>query len=436
MKAIALNELASVEQYGTEQVFYESVNLGGVFERIKAFFKKIIEKIHKILHTFISKMSSWFQSSKDFAKKYEKEIIKNWGLVKNDWEIKGYKFAKILTKSMSETQEQTISGEKNDAVINTLKASTNAAEFTNALKDWATDTSTTKESGNDQYTFYSDSNGKKYIYAKKDCKHSGKSLDAGKYYEFNNNKPGNEFSGDPKSLTQNVTKSGSNSYDDRNIGTKEDISKFREEFNEKGKDQIRYQIVNEFKDNNNIIINKINCNFDSQGSYDAKEFTDELHKVIYGEDGDKEDINKSDIEKMYGGSITSMMTFLKDYDKIKDNIEKAERNLIKTIDNRIKAIDTAQNTLIKDKDTSHAEANENIIQISTVFQSFWGFIKECETQVFSTYLQGLKDACSQAKQIAVAVIGLNKKMTESYDYSNSYYSDNSFNSFIENVKLV
>ena len=79
MKAIALNELASVEQYGTDQVFYESVNIKGVFDRIKAFFKKIIEKIHKIFHTFIAKLGSWFQSSKDFAKKYEKDIIKNWG---------------------------------------------------------------------------------------------------------------------------------------------------------------------------------------------------------------------------------------------------------------------------------------------------------------------------------------------------------------------
>ena len=71
MKAIALSELASVEQYGTDQVFYESVNISGIFEKIKAFFKKIIEKIHKIFHTFVAKMSSWFGNNKDFAKKYE-----------------------------------------------------------------------------------------------------------------------------------------------------------------------------------------------------------------------------------------------------------------------------------------------------------------------------------------------------------------------------
>ena len=92
MKAIALQELASMEQYGNTDVLYESVNIKGIFEKIKAFFKKIIEKIHKIFHTFIAKMSSWFGNNKDFAKKYEKEIIKNWSQISNDFEFKGYVF--------------------------------------------------------------------------------------------------------------------------------------------------------------------------------------------------------------------------------------------------------------------------------------------------------------------------------------------------------
>lgn len=436
MKAIALSELASIEQYGTEAVFYESVNIKGIFERIKAFFKKIIEKIHKIFHTFITKMSSWFGNTSTFAKKYEKEIIKNWGLVKNDWEFKGYKFKNILlTKEMGDSAEQTISSEKNDDVINTLKASANATEFSNALKKWATTTTTSGNatSSTGKHDIYTD--GTKYYGVRKSDNKITVYVKKNKNDEWVSAGTVNKHI-DISTLQRVTTDVEVNSYDDR-LGSadKEAISKFREDFNEKGKDQIRYQLVEEFKKNNNIIINKINCNFDSQGAYDSKEFTDELHKAIYGED-DKEDLEKKDIESMYGGSISSMLTFLKDYDKIKSKVEKAERNLISTIDKRIKAIDAAQNAVIKDSrdNAGSSDANENIVQISTVFQSFWGFIKECETQVFSTYLQGLKDACSQAKQIAVSVIGLNKKMTESYDYSSSNNSE--FNNFIENTKLV
>ena len=78
MKSIALSELAALEQTGSTDVFYEAVNISGILEKIKMFFKKIIEKIHKIFHTFIAKMSAWFGKTKDFARTYGKEIIKKW----------------------------------------------------------------------------------------------------------------------------------------------------------------------------------------------------------------------------------------------------------------------------------------------------------------------------------------------------------------------
>ena len=435
MKAIALNELASVEQYGTDQVFYESVNIKGVFDRIKAFFKKIIEKIHKIFHTFIAKLGSWFQSSKDFAKKYEKDIIKNWGQVKNDWEFKGYKFNEKLlkTKAASEGAVNKIKTNKGEAdkIISLLKATDNASTFGQLLSGM----SKSAETGSDDLKSIPDGT---YKVIKQDDT------------EVNVEKKGNSYHDTSSSLAiahdkiktvkdsnGNILfpKSGKNSLESVGDGTNgtKTIAKFREEFNEKGKDQIRYQIVQGLIDGE--LVTELNCDFDSQGSYDAKEFTEELHKVIYGED-DKEDLSKSDIEKMYGGSMTSMITFLKEYDKIKSDLEKSERTVVKSIDGIINAIDSAQSNIIKDKDDSHKAANEFVVQVSTVFQSFWGFVKECETQAFAAYLSGVKDACSQAKQIAVKVIGLSKKMTEeSVDYSN-YYGDNNFNSFIENVKLV
>lgn len=77
MKSIALSELAAVEQTGSTDILYESVNIKGIFEKIKMFFKKIIEKIHKIFHTFIAKMKSWFGNNASFAKTYEKEVVKD-----------------------------------------------------------------------------------------------------------------------------------------------------------------------------------------------------------------------------------------------------------------------------------------------------------------------------------------------------------------------
>ena len=67
MKGIALSELTAFEQTGSTDVLYESVNLKGIFEKIKMFFKKIIEKIHKIFHTFVAKMTSWFAGNSGFV---------------------------------------------------------------------------------------------------------------------------------------------------------------------------------------------------------------------------------------------------------------------------------------------------------------------------------------------------------------------------------
>jgi hypothetical protein len=422
MKAIALNELASVEQYGTDQVFYEAVNIKGVFDRIKAFFKKIIEKIHKIFHTFIAKMGSWFQSSKDFAKKYEKEIIKNWGLVKNDWEFKGYKFNKnvlLSTKVESEGIVNKIETAKqnSDTIESLLKATQNAADFERLLREM------TKGEPGKAYTksgatYFIDDNGTRVRKTKN-----------GDYFIGNG---GTSYTGDTSKLKPAAGDSGTDIAQDTDTYDsgidKTNIAKFRENFNEKGKDQIRYQVVEGAKKGE--LVTAINCDFNDSGAYDSKEFTEELHKAFYGED-DKEDLEKKDIEDMYG-SITGMINFMKDYEKIKSNLEKSERKIVKSIDGIIDAIDKAQNNVIKDKDEKNRAANEVIVQISAVFQSFWGFVKECETQAFSTVLQAHKDYCSQAKQIAVKVVGLNKKMTEeSVDYSNS----NDFN-FIDAVKLV
>ena len=358
MKAIALQELASMEQYGNTEVLYESVNIKGIFEKIKAFFKKIIEKIHKIFHTFVAKMASWFGNNKSFAQKYEKEIVKNWSKVSNDFEFKGWKFKKdALIKEASESKD----------ALNV------AAEYGDKMKELL----------------------------------SGKAL--------------------------STVIDGYDGSDDTKA------KQLRDDFDDI-KDHIRKQIIENGGPTGDITVEK-------GAGLDSKEFTEELFKLFREED--KTDLSKSDVTEMYGGSINSMMTFIKDYDKIKTNLEKSEKKITSGIDKLISNMNKVENDLIKDnrdeskkdastRDTDKINKNEAIIQVSSIYQSVWGFVKECDVQLFSAQLQAVKDACSQAKEIAVKVIGLNKKMTESADYSNDGNTTSTAfgGDFISSVKLV
>ena len=354
MKAIALQELASMEQYGNTDVLYESVNVKGIFEKIKAFFKKIIEKIHKIFHTFIAKMSSWFGNNKDFAKKYEKEVVKNWSQISNDFEFKGYRFAPIT---------------KADA-INAKNAE---------KKDWGD--------------------------MKADLDNVIADVSTMPTWLSNNSKP----------VAEDALKAARDKLDDI-------------------KDGIRAGYVNSFDKG-------------SRTSLDSKEFTEELFKVLRSGEDSKEDLNKSKVLESYGGSVNGMMTFIKDYDKIKSELEKAEKNFTKGIDDVISKLDKIENELVKknneegkkdNPDKNAINSNETIVQCSSFVQSVLGFDKECGIQAYSAVLQAAKDSCAQAKEIAVKVIGLNKKMTESTDYSNDGYTTSTAfgGDFISSVKLV
>ena len=91
MKAIGIGELMFMESHGHE-IIYEAVDLKAIGEKIKMFFKKIIDKVKAILHAFIVKMSSFFSSGKGFVDKYKKEFVRKWADVKGDFEFKGYTF--------------------------------------------------------------------------------------------------------------------------------------------------------------------------------------------------------------------------------------------------------------------------------------------------------------------------------------------------------
>lgn len=384
MKAIALNELAAYEQTGSTDVFYESVNIKGVFEKIKMFFKKIIEKIHKIFHTFVAKMSAWFGGNAEFAKKYEKEIVKKWGLIKNDWEYKGFKFTNIDKYCLS------------------------APQSNNDLKDKVKTTSTEIKAILD----VSDTTSKDKFY---DILYS-------------------TFKIDENDIIHNAD--GSISANKDNIENK--IKDFREKFDDK-KDFIRKTVVDNIK--NGVPFYSVTLDLDGTGGYDSSEYTEELIKAFRNDETTPEGIEKKDILTMYGGSVNSMMTFIKDFDKIKGNINKAESSLTKSIDKHIDHMNKLENELVKenrDKNTNKDKkvGNELIIQATSLYQTVWGAYKEIQIQAFSALLQAAKDACAQAKGICVKVIGMNKKMTESYDYEDESSSYDSDYSFISSVKLV
>lgn len=374
MKSIALSELAAVEQTGSTDVLYESVNIKGIFEKIKMFFKKIIEKIHKIFHTFIAKMSSWFGGNKSFVQKYEKEVIKGWANVSNDWQFKGFDYKKAINFKLSDSDPIKLAAENLGKSITGLVETGEIARYVKGV-----DSSDAPVEG-DEITGH------------------GVRPDA--------------TTGDLKGV---------------NIASAEEIKKVREKMDDI-KDDIRKQIVDAASDGKNLANLRFNLN--ASGGYDQKEFTEELYKTFRSDEDSKIDMNKSAIETAYNGSITAMMTFVKDFDKTKSNLEAAEKKIVKHIDDLIKKMDTEENKLIRDK--ANKVANEPIVQASSLYQSIWGFVSECVTQLFSALLQANKEACTQAKEIAVKTIGQSKKMTESYDYSSN---SNGFD-FIGSVKLV
>ena len=432
MKAIALGELASFEQYGTEKVFYEGISLGSVIDKIKAFFKKIIEKIHKIFHTFIAKMSSWFGGNTSFVKKYEKEIIKNWANVKNDWEFKGYNFENInsvMTKSGSESiKTSSVTAKGEFKTVASLLNVNSAVEFEGALELMTKATVTKGKQGTPGTKQLVLKNNHSITITKKKIRNTTK-------YEYIGSNNAKYTANEVEEIEIGAVPGTPDTTSYQNIPTGEDLTKFRDDFNENGKDKFRGIILENLKSSKTI--QPANIDLDeikgsgSGASLDQKEFTEELFKFFRKDEDSPIDLNKHDIETCYGGSISAMLTFIKDYDKIKGNLEKAEKNMVKGIDDLIKALNSAEDKVLKDK--SDTSKSEGIVQFSSVFQTFWGFVKETQTQAFSALLQAVKDACVQAKQIAVKTVGLSKKMTEeSYDYN----TNNNGYDFISSVKLV
>ena len=431
MKSIALSELAAIEQTGDTDVLYESVNIKGIFEKIKMFFKKVIEKIHKIFHTFMAKLQSWFGDTKDFATKYEKEVIKNWSQVSNNWDFKGYRYDKVIKTKAGSDEIKATCTTGSDA----LKSFITNGNLTGAL---------TAMGGFEEkeVTFTVDPSGAS---TKNKLNESDSKITSS--LANNSTEIPDEMiklSGTRPSYNDGDTlvlkiKSGKNvtagSGTDDKL-TNDDIHKIREKM-EDIKDNMRKAVIEGLKDTDTFKT-IIPVNFDNPSGIDAKEYSEELFKFFRNDQDSKDNLEKKDIQESYGGSISAMMGFLKDYKKITNNISSAEKKLTKGYDSLIKKMDKEENDLIKANKTKTKEVveqNEFIIQLSSMYQSIYSGLSECITEAFAAWMTATKDACTQAKEIAVKVINLSKKMTESYDYSDDRSYDGSYD-FISSVKLV
>ena len=54
----------------------QEASIGGIWNKIKELFTKLLAKIKAILHTFISKIDSLFKTDKQLVKKYSKEVLR------------------------------------------------------------------------------------------------------------------------------------------------------------------------------------------------------------------------------------------------------------------------------------------------------------------------------------------------------------------------
>ena len=401
MKSIALSELAALEQTGSTDVFYEAVNISGILEKIKMFFKKIIEKIHKIFHTFIARMSAWFGKTKDFARTYGKEIIKKWGDVSENWEFKGFEYTHLnITKSNANSTCSLMIAAKKELQNFIKNGDIDGFVKEHVLKGSTTLDDTTAANYNVNHNLTGAD--EKKAGDKVPTKYSGSGKDE-------NDTPNGK-------ITSNDVKEVREKLDDIREGIRGRIIKFIAE-----KDELPIEI-----DVQNV------------SGYDQTEFTEELFKVFRHDNDTKEMLSRSQMLSSYGGSITGLVKYLEDFDTIKNKTESAEKNIVKGINDLINKVDKAQNGKIKEaKAGTNTTDNELLVEFSSLIQSLYGSLSESLTQAFSALLTAQKDACTQAKEIAVKVIGQSKKVTkESYDYSEGYSSYDGGFDFINSVKLI
>ena len=94
MRAVGLAEMKYYQETGKELFLNEAGAFNGFIDKLKAFFKKVIEKIKSIFHKFMAVINQYRMTDAEFLKKYSSEIRR-----KNlkDFEYNGWTFKELNT---------------------------------------------------------------------------------------------------------------------------------------------------------------------------------------------------------------------------------------------------------------------------------------------------------------------------------------------------
>lgn len=386
-KEIGIAELRYFEENGQE-IVYEAVDVKAVFNKIKMFFKKLLDKVKAIFHTFIAKMQSVMSGdNKAFAHKYKNEFSRKWGDVKEEFEFKGYKF--------------TIKDDTTDAA-SSRTAKTLSAEI--------------KPTGSKKYTKVDRTSGTADTFAgisaeiKNDISHT---FAAKMPTDASKNTTDDQKKLDMKASYESIRALIADIKDN-----KDDII-----------DNIRFAV---FKDIATTTVSGYTHSVSS--GIDAKEFSEELFKVYRNGESSKESIEKKDLSPSY------IVSTLEGFDKLKSVANKYSTHVSKNIDLAIKGLEDDEKAFSK-KVPSTAEPKDEksewynaAINYCTELASLSRIEKECYVQGLGAFLQALKDRVAQYKAIMVKVISGSKKMQrESYDYTNESYDGSG--SFLDSVVL-
>lgn len=174
------------------------------------------------------------------------------------------------------------------------------------------------------------------------------------------------------------------------------------------------------------------------GSLDESEFRDELKDFLYGNGGEKEELDDKNIDKR------KILQWIEGTDKAIKDAERKQRDCTRAIDKYIKKVEEFEK-IINKKDVTKADAFDNsnsTTKITPEKQDLYqkginNYIAQMKAEsndivIFFGMLTGaIKDRNRQSKAICVKIIGYNKKESANY----GYYGESSVDDLFAGVTI-
>ena len=406
MKSVGVAELRYFEEHGSE-VIYEAGDISSFFEKIKMFFKKLIDKVKAIFHAFMAKLNSFIKSDKDFAKKYEKEFTEKWSNVSEDYDlINGYKFTNLDNVFDGEKSVYDLSAEQWKSIVTDTgwkmvsKNEFNTKNFIESVD-------------------YNKSNLGVYL------EKQSSTVKRKNQYKFNKS--------DSDEIT--YTNAGNEPLEIKNTGYFDiegsgglllekikPATTYIKDHREDIQDKIRGAILAKLGLGGNI----------GQTKADASEFTEKLTEGFRNNESSKSKLSKKDL----GVSSLTIINDLKTASETKKAAEKSTKAITKAIEEDIKAIEEMQKNIRNDLSKKDPENKNQAAMLSYLSEitSLYRNHKEYCVQAKGAYLQALAQRSRQWKAVMTKVIAGGKKMNESYNYTNESTSYGS-GSFLDSVTI-